>query len=132
MSSTWQHMVRRLHASDLTELSPTCTINEDRARVLGDALVVSSTLTALHLRNCGMTAAGAARLAEGVGKSVSLITLYSFGNKIGDYGAQRIADSVAANSTLITLYLGTCGITAAGAAHIARGVRQKAKPSECA
>jgi hypothetical protein len=41
------------------------------AKGLRGALAASRTLTALHLRHCGITAAGAALLAEDLGKSVS-------------------------------------------------------------
>ena len=128
-------MMRRLRASDptLTELSPRCTIDEDRARVLGEALAVSSTLTALHLRkahrDCGMTAAGSAHLAAGVGKSASLVTLYVFGQRIGDSGAPGLSRALATSSTLNNLYLGSCGIAAAGAAHLAQGVGKSASLS---
>ena len=58
-----------------------------------------------------MKAAGAALLAASVGKSVSHATLELFRNKIQD-------------STHINLSLSACVITAAGAAHLAEGVRK--------
>ena len=75
---SWEHNVRRLRGSDttLTELRLARTsIGEDRWRELGEALSDNSTLTSLYLGYCGITAAGAAHLAEGVGKSASLATL---------------------------------------------------------
>jgi hypothetical protein len=45
------------------------------------------------------------------------------GNNLGD-GAQALGAALAATSTLTSLNLGYCGITAAGAAHLAEGVRQ--------
>ena len=72
---SWEHNVRRLRDSDttLTELRLTHTsVREDRWREIGEALAATSTLTSLELESCGITAAGAAHLAEGVGKSASL------------------------------------------------------------
>ena len=89
---SWEHNVRRLRDSDttLTELSLTRSIGEDRWRELGEALSDNSTLTSLNLRSCGITAAGAAHLAEGVGKSASLATLnLGSNNKIGDSGDRK-------------------------------------------
>ena len=125
--ASWEHNVRRLRDSDttLTKLSLTYTsIGEDRWRELGEALSDNSTLTSLNLGLCGITAAGAAHLAEGVGKSASLATLHLYGNQIGDSGAQALCAALAATSTLTSLNLGYCGITAAGEAHLAEGVRQ--------
>jgi hypothetical protein len=51
--------------------------------VLGRALAASSTLTALDLSNCGITAGSVGsveHLAEGVGRSASLATLQLSGN----------------------------------------------------
>ena len=124
---SWEHNVRRLRDSDttLTELSLTYTsIGEDRWRELGEALSDNSTLTNLDLGYCGITAAGAAHLAEGVGKSASLATLDLLGNNLRDSGAQALGAALAATSTLTSLNLENCGITAAGAAHLAEGVRQ--------
>ena len=137
---SWEHNVRRLRDSDttLTELSLSSVfvthpaIGEDRWRELGEALSDNSTLTSLYLWSCGITAAGAAHLAEGVGKSASLATLNLgnnlgnnlWSNKIGDSGAQVLGAALVATSTLTSLNLGICGITAAGAAHLAEGVRQ--------
>ena len=73
---SWEHNVRRLRDSDttLTELRLLAhtSIGEDRWRELGEALAATSTLTSLKLGYCGITGAGAAHLAEGVGKSASL------------------------------------------------------------
>ena len=130
---SWEHNVRRLRDSDTTltglrhhpELRLTHTsIGEDRWRELGEALAATSTLTSLDLGYCGITAAGAAHLAEGVGKSASLATLDLLGNNLRDSGAQALGAALAATSTLTSLNLGNCGITAAGAAHLAEGVRQ--------
>ena len=46
-------------------------IGDSGAEGLGRALAASSTLTTLDLVNCGMTAGGAAHLADGVGRSAS-------------------------------------------------------------
>ena len=103
-------------------------IGDSGAQALCAALVATSTLTSLNLRNCRITAAGVAHLAEGVGKSASLATLNlrSSGgsNHLGDSGAQALGAALAATSTLTSLNLGYCGFTAAGAAHLAEGVRQ--------
>ena len=51
--------------------------------MLGRALAASSTLTALDLSNCGITAGSVGsveHLAEGVGRSASLATLQLSGN----------------------------------------------------
>ena len=127
---SWEHNVRRLRDSDttLTELSLTRTsIGEDRWRELGEALSDNSTLTNLDLGYCGITAAGAAHLAEGVGKSAALATLNLFGNnQIGDSVAQALGAALVATSTLTSLYLLKCGITAAGALHLAECVGKSA------
>ena len=58
-------------------------IEKRGAEGLGRALAASSTLAALHLSNCGITAGCAAHLAEGVGRSPSLATLHLSDNIIG-------------------------------------------------
>jgi len=70
-----------------------------------------------------MKAAGAALLAASVGKSVSHATLELFRNKIQDSKAQAL-DAALATSTHTNLSLSACVITAAGAAHLAEGVRK--------
>jgi hypothetical protein len=75
------------------------------------ALVHNSTLAALHLCGCGITAAGAAHLAEGVGKRASLATLILCRNKIWDSWA--LVGALTVTSALTNLNLGLRGITAA-------------------
>ena len=104
-------------------------IGDSGAQALCAALVATSTLTSLDLSSCEITAAGAAHLAEGVGKSASLATLNLRSNKIGNSVAQALGVALAATSTLTSLDLRDCGITAAGAAHLAEGVRQG--PPQC-
>ena len=74
----------RLHASDTT---PTVLsykkIGDGGARGQGKALAGSGSINSLDLCACGITADGAAHLAEGVGKSESLATLTLHGNMIG-------------------------------------------------
>jgi hypothetical protein len=99
-------------------------IGDSGAQALGVALAATSTLTSLNLSYCGITAAGAAHLAEGVGKSASLETLNLLCNNLGNSGAQALGAELAATSTLALLDRCFCGITAAGAAHLAEGKRQ--------
>jgi Ran GTPase-activating protein (RanGAP) involved in mRNA processing and transport len=61
-----------------------------------------------------------------VGKSASLATLDLRGNDLGNSGAQALGAALAATSTLTSLNLWYCGITAAGAAHLAEGVGKSA------
>jgi hypothetical protein len=63
------------------------------------------TRTDLDLLNCGITAAGATHLAEGVGRSASLATLSLPGNKIRDSGAEGLGRALATSSTLTDLDL---------------------------
>ena len=130
---SWELDVRRLHSDPtLTELRTQYAIDEERARGLGRAVAASSTLTALHLRPCGMTGAGAVYLAQGVGESASLTTLDLSGNKIGhseanlNFPAKGLRGALAASSTLTALHLRYCGITAAGAALLAQGMSESA------
>jgi hypothetical protein len=94
------------------------------AQALGAALATTSTLTSLHLSYCGITVAGASHLGKSVGKSASLATLNLWGNDLGNSGATALGAALAATSTLTSLILSSCGITAAGAAHLAEGVRK--------
>ncbi len=73
-----------------------------------------------------MTADGAAHLAEGVRKIVSLATLILRGNRIGDCGAwgEGGGKEQEGSSTLTTLNFSLCEITAADAPHLAEGVRK--------
>jgi hypothetical protein len=58
-----------------------------------------------------------------VGKSASLATLDLYGNNLRDSGAQALGAALAATSTLTSLDLGLCGITAAGATRTASSRR---------
>jgi Ran GTPase-activating protein (RanGAP) involved in mRNA processing and transport len=99
-------------------------IGDSGTQALGAALKVTSTLTRLDLKDCGITVAGATHLAEGVGKCESLATIDLLGNEVGDSGVLTLGVALAATSTLTSLNLGGCGITASVAANLAEGVRK--------
>jgi Ran GTPase-activating protein (RanGAP) involved in mRNA processing and transport/cold shock CspA family protein len=112
-------------SASLATLDLKCNkIGNRGAQALGAALAATSTLTSLHLSYCGITAAGASHLAWRVGKSASLATLNLWGNDLGNSGATALGAALGATSTLTSLILSSCGITAAGAAHLAEGVRK--------
>jgi Ran GTPase-activating protein (RanGAP) involved in mRNA processing and transport len=73
-------------------------IGDSGAELLGEALASSSTLTALGLYYSGITAGGAAHIAQGVGRSRSLSTLDLTRNQIGDSGAEALGRALAASS----------------------------------
>ena len=70
-------------------------IGDSGAELLGEALASSSTLTALGLYYSGITAGGAAHIAQGVGRSRSLSTLDLTRNQIGDSGAEALGRALA-------------------------------------
>ena len=87
LPKTWEHT----KSAACQRHHPDCPVMQKRsgtsARGQGKALAGSGSLTSLDLCACGITADGAAHMAEGVGKSEFLVTLTLHDNKIEDGGA---------------------------------------------
>ena len=106
-------------------------ISDGVARALSAAVSASRTLTKLSLGYCGITAVGAALLAAGMARSVSLAELCLQSNVgIGDAGARALGAALSACRRLANLNLGGCGLTSQGAAHVAAGVTHSVSLAE--
>jgi hypothetical protein len=100
-------------ASDTEPTEPGADAELDD-RVFAEVLGEGSRLVFLSLRANGITARGAAAIAQSLRSNSTLEALNLFDNHLGDTGALEMARALPPNTTLRTLSLANNGLTGQG------------------
>eukprot|EP00049_Salpingoeca_infusionum_P007883 m.127482 g.127482 ORF g.127482 m.127482 type:complete len:707 (+) comp13852_c0_seq16:76-2196(+) len=86
-------------------------LTDDQTKVIGDALIVSKTVTQINMQSAqSMTQIGAKAIARGLKFNTSLTTLTWNYCQMGSEGASAVAAALKQNTTLVTLNLTQCNI----------------------
>ena len=97
-------------------------VDDELLTVLAMPIAVNASMTALWLGANGISATGAAAIADAIAVNASLKALLLNRNKIGDAGAAAIANAITVNASMKSLDLGCNEIGDTGAAAISSAI----------
>ena len=97
-------------------------VGDELLTVLAMPIAVNASMTVLWLSANGISATGAAAIADAIAVNASLKALFLDRNKIGDAGAAAIANAIAVNASLTRLDLGRNEIGDTGAVAISSAI----------
>eukprot|EP00049_Salpingoeca_infusionum_P012652 m.232884 g.232884 ORF g.232884 m.232884 type:complete len:415 (-) comp15239_c0_seq1:237-1481(-) len=102
-------------------------LSDSDAKLIGDALLINTTVTSIFMGDNNIHARGAKALARGLKHNETLTGyLFMFKNSIGDHGAMAFADALQTNGYLRELNLQSNGIGDQGAAALAQALKNNA------
>lgn len=101
-----------------------CSIDQENAKVLAEAIQQSTTLTCLFLNGNDIEDDACDALTHGFAHNTSLTNLNLYGNGVSIQAARRIADVLRHNSTLTSLVLDRNNINAEAATSLAEALKE--------
>lgn len=103
------------------------TFDANDGVMLGDALMVNSTLTSLTLQNVTMAKGAMATLGKGIQVNTGLQSVHVLNTALDDVGAVHLAHAVRLSRSIQSVNLHRCELTVLGTQHFVRAIGESAR-----